>query len=333
VPPKLIADAKKELGGGQVYSGRCQWESDQYVFELAVEPPPTLANTIKAVIHHGTGQNVKVLVRFAADLAAEEAKAPLAAPIEPVAAVSPSPAAPVAGKADVLKRLTALAKNFTAAVAKNGPDVPRMHTLFDSVKGLVSKQEFVQAGTVLDELEPLIARANAAPQATADPHAALMHRLNALAGPIKTALAQKGPRAEQVQKLFAGVSALLTKKAYAEAGEQLGQLEAILAQPRETTGDGLGEWTAARAKVLANLRAVVNSIRTIEHPDSVRAAITLEAIAKNITAEPKTPQSVAELKRWLEQDELVAAAEHTPTVLGKLSIRAPLLEALAKLTK
>jgi hypothetical protein len=261
VPPKEIAEAKKELGGGgQVFLGRCRWDKDneQYVFELGKEPPATLAATIRTIIRKETGLNVKTFCRMATDLAAEEAGThPETAPVEP----------PVA------------------------------------------------------------------PPPQADPHAALVHRLNALAGPIKAALAQKGPAAEQVQKLFASVSALLSKKAYAEADEQLGRLEALLAQLGKAPGGGLGEWTSARARVLANIRDVVDTIRTIEHPDSIRAVVTLESIAKNITAEPKTPQSIAELQRWLEQDELVAAVEKTPDVLGKLSIREPLLKALATLPK
>ena len=41
VPPKEIAEAKKELGGGHVYLGRLRWENDQYVFEVASEPRPS----------------------------------------------------------------------------------------------------------------------------------------------------------------------------------------------------------------------------------------------------------------------------------------------------
>jgi len=336
VPVKEITEAKKELGGGHVLLGRCRWDKDneQYVFELGKEPSATLANTIRNIIHNETGLHVKTFCCVATDLAAEEAGThPETAPVEPGVGVTPSHVSPATGKEDVLKRVTSLAKGYTAAVAKNGPDVPRMHELFNLVKSLVSSQDFARAGKVLDELEPLIARAAVAPPPQADPHAALVHRLNALAGPIKAALAQKGPTAEQVQKLFAGVSALLSKKAYAKADEQLGRLEALLAQLGKAPGSGLGEWTSARARVLANIRDVVDAIRTIEHPDTIRAVVTFESIAKNITAEPKTPQSIAELQRWLEQDELVAAAEKTPDVLGKLSIREPLLKALATLPK
>ena len=46
VPPKEIAEAKKQLGGGHVYLGRCRWENDQYVFELAKEPPGTLVGLV-----------------------------------------------------------------------------------------------------------------------------------------------------------------------------------------------------------------------------------------------------------------------------------------------
>src|SRR5207249_4180182 len=73
VPAKEVADARKELGGGQVYRGRCRWEDGQLVFEFPKEPPAALANTIRTIIHRDAGLSVKVILRVAADLAAEEA--------------------------------------------------------------------------------------------------------------------------------------------------------------------------------------------------------------------------------------------------------------------
>src|SRR5215813_8800391 len=61
VPPKEIAEAKKELGGGQVYLGRCRWENDQYVFELAKEPPGALAKEVRAVIARDAGLHLNVV--------------------------------------------------------------------------------------------------------------------------------------------------------------------------------------------------------------------------------------------------------------------------------
>src|SRR5262249_21287548 len=156
---------------------------------------------------------------------------------------------------------------------------------------------------------------------------------NTLTGAFKAAVASKSPDVPRMQALLTAVKHGLDSQDFAAAEQAIAELEQLFARSTEPTssppeGDGLAGWTSARAQVLTNIREVVDAIRTIEHPDAIRAVVTLESIAKNITAEPKTPQSVAELKRWLEQDELVAAAERTPTALGKLSIREPLQKAL-----
>src|SRR5262249_50919648 len=47
---------------------------------------------------------------------------------------------------------------YQAAVDAKGPNLPRLQALFGEVKELLAKQDFAQAGKVLDELEPLLAR-------------------------------------------------------------------------------------------------------------------------------------------------------------------------------
>ena len=77
-----IAQAKQELGGGQVVKGRCSaGPGGELVFETPKEPAANLDKTIKAVIKRDAGLNLKVETRRANDLLDEEdeAKAPEAA--------------------------------------------------------------------------------------------------------------------------------------------------------------------------------------------------------------------------------------------------------------
>jgi hypothetical protein len=43
IPPKDVAQAKTELGGATVFQGRCFNEEGAMIFEVAKEPPGTLA--------------------------------------------------------------------------------------------------------------------------------------------------------------------------------------------------------------------------------------------------------------------------------------------------
>ena len=71
-----IAQAKQELGGGQIIKGRCVGgPSGQLVFETAKEPAANLAKTLKAVIARDAGLNLKIETRRASDLVDEEDEA------------------------------------------------------------------------------------------------------------------------------------------------------------------------------------------------------------------------------------------------------------------
>jgi len=66
--------AKKTLGGGKVYKGRCTRNSKgELVFETAEKSPATLAKTLRAVIKQDAGLTLKVDARSAADRAGRRA--------------------------------------------------------------------------------------------------------------------------------------------------------------------------------------------------------------------------------------------------------------------
>jgi hypothetical protein len=90
-------------------------------------------------------------------------------------------------------------------------------------------------------------------------------------------------------------------------------------------------WRSERAIVVAALQQLSRAIVKSGDPEAAKAFIRIQAIAKNITAEPTTPQQVAELQTYLTTEKLIADAEK-PNPFGiAIDIRKPLLGALGPL--
>ena len=90
----------------------------------------------------------------------------------------------------------------------------------------------------------------------------------------------------------------------------------------------LSGWRAARATAIASLTALEAAVRGMDVPERGEAIILLRAIRANLTAEPATPQQVAELRRYIATDDIIAEAED-PNGFGiEVNLRAPLLAAL-----
>lgn len=93
----------------------------------------------------------------------------------------------------------------------------------------------------------------------------------------------------------------------------------------------LGAWQAERKLAIAGLNKLEMLVRASNHPETDAAVRLLRAIRANLTEAPETERQVAELARYIEQDEIFATAE-MPNVFGvALNIRAPLGRALAAL--
>ncbi len=91
---------------------------------------------------------------------------------------------------------------------------------------------------------------------------------------------------------------------------------------------GLAGWRAARTAAINTLKELEAAIRDMDVPERDEAVILVRAIQANLTAEPSTPQQVAELQRYIESDDIFAEAED-PTGFGiKVELRVPLLAAL-----
>jgi hypothetical protein len=118
----------------------------------------------------------------------------------------------------------------------------------------------------------------------------------------------------------------------AAAGRTIARLREVLdAAPGGAATPAMAAWKAARGQAVAGLNAIVAEVSKMDFVDAPEAIILLRAIAMNLTEEPATRQQVAELRRYLEEDENVAEAEE-PNGFGiELDLRGPLLAALAGL--
>jgi hypothetical protein len=158
----MVAQARKELGGGRIFKGRCKIDDGQFVFETAKEPPPTLAKTLKAVIRRDTLLTLRVQARKAPDLADDEDQDGTDA-----SATAPDKAAhdkEVRDNKTIHDRLAALAGPIKAATAQNSPEAKQVHTLLAAIKVLTDKSDYADAAKALAMLEKLL-KTSAAPAA------------------------------------------------------------------------------------------------------------------------------------------------------------------------
>ncbi len=273
VAPKEVAETKKEVGGAAVFQGRCVGENGTLVFEVAKEPPATLAAQLKRWIKEHAGLTWEVTVRVKGD-AEEEGTAD-----EPAAAPG---AAPPAGREQVMARLQRLTPGIKAALA--GPNAARVQALSGAVSGLVKNNDFAQAAKVLDELEPLVAPRTTPPPppGTAPPpppppppdaaKAAVVKRLGGLTGAIKAALA--GPNAARVQALSGAVSGLVKNNDFAQAAKVLDELEPLVAPKAAPAPSADG----AAARFAARLKALMPELKSVQ----AAGGATAEALKRHV---------------------------------------------------
>jgi hypothetical protein len=100
IPPKVIQEAKKEIGGGMPVTGKCFGEEGTMVFLVAKPAPPALTAAVKKVARRDSGLTIDPEFRVAHDADAEEpettspTEAGAAAAESAVPAPAPAPTAP-----------------------------------------------------------------------------------------------------------------------------------------------------------------------------------------------------------------------------------------------
>jgi hypothetical protein len=127
----------------------------------------------------------------------------------------------------------------------------------------------VEGMSLGDEEAPADPKLAGAPPAAGD-KAAVLKRLSALAGPFKSAIAQKGPDVPRMQTLFTDIKGLIEKQDFVRAGQVLDVLEPLVGQPQPPSPppppaapapDLASVWLSRRTQVSTDLKkALVNKV-------------------------------------------------------------------------
>lgn len=88
--------------------------------------------------------------------------------------------------------------------------------------------------------------------------------------------------------------------------------------------DALARWRTERQAVVMQLRALAARASQSRHVKAKEAFIELQAVVKNLGADPRTLQQIDALERWLRDDVVVGDIDDLA-----VAIRSPLLAALA----
>jgi hypothetical protein len=126
IPPKEIAEAKKELGANLAVKGRCEGSVSDMTFYVAKEPAGTWAKIIKTVAKRDAGLTVVANFRVAADAESEEEEqtggAVAGAPAEKPATL-PNLAVWQSARQKAINELKALATKVAATKHASGAGV------------------------------------------------------------------------------------------------------------------------------------------------------------------------------------------------------------------
>jgi len=203
--------------------------------------------------------------------------------------------------------------------------------------------EVLAEGGVPPEAPPLpgakVGQASAAEQRSptgtqADVAAAFNARLAALLPAVKAA----GP---EVRAKISEAGLAARKRSFDEANRLLDEAERMVeaspstaAKPasaapgasQEARDDVMARWKAQRTAAITSLKSVATKIASAKHAKSAKAILEIQAVIKNLTAEPSTQQQVTELQNYLGSDDVV----HDVCEMVE-DIRTPLLRVLTDL--
>lgn len=174
VPPALITDAKKKSGGTQVIKGACFGEEGKLVFEMAKEPPTTLAAALKKVIQRDAAVTIPCICRIGTDpdLADDAVATASATATTTSATTTPSPAtsaaqtaekttAPVPPKAESYYSQYAayhatLQPVVLQALKSNTGDTEKLKSVFNYARDQAAKKDYAKALQGLGAVDKLL---------------------------------------------------------------------------------------------------------------------------------------------------------------------------------
>jgi hypothetical protein len=153
----------------------------------------------------------------------------------------------------------------------------------------------------------------------------------------QAALREQPARANQLRNVMNFANSKAEAGNYAAAVQALTQLSALIGKgPSDgvTTlpAEALQAWTTARNDVVNQIRATAKAMAVTMPADAKSAIIELESIIKNLTPTPANARSIAELRNYVEHDDVITSTENPPEEweFDKLNIRQPLKDALAQ---
>ena len=112
-------------------------------------------------------------------------------------------------------------------------------------------------------------------------------------------------------------------------GEQGGEPQATQAQDHAAEFEqALDGWRIARTAAITVLKALAREAAELRDPESAKAVIEVQAVVKQLSAEPRSAQQVAQLMQWVSEDEVVIDVCNL-----EQDIRTPLLNALSAMQK
>lgn len=242
----------------------------------------------------------------------------------------------------VEKKVAGLAKRIRISVRACGFKLGKV-VLADPSGAVLDEDEASEDGATIPQAPPPATGAAAgdesrevpeAPQAApggADAGSAFNARLAALLPTIQKAIAEQRREGQAARVKASEAAVFARRKDFDSALRLLDEIAAALsvegAGPARPGKESLlAGWNAVRADVLTRLRGIAKEIAAARHAQSTQAVIEINAVIKNITAEPDSPQKIAELRRYLEQDDVVQDVSELAS-----DVRTPLLKALARL--
>ena len=140
---------------------------------------------------------------------------------------------------------------------------------------------------------------------------AYVQRLRKVRDAYDAALKAQHPESTKLRALMGFASEKAAAEDYVGAGKALDTLHKLLV-PVAKGGDAdaldamLADWQAVRNDALAALKEIAGRIAEARHPSSARAIVEIKAVIANLPARPASLREVTELRRYLDDDRVVA---------------------------
>jgi peptidoglycan hydrolase-like protein with peptidoglycan-binding domain len=297
IPPKAIAEAKKEVGGVPI-TGKCFGPINDLLFQVAKQPPPSLGAALKKVIKRDTGLTIVPNFLLARDADAVEP--------EEKGADAPAAAGAAPGQAGPLPPpIQANVAGIQKALLKLGYDPGKIDGVM-SPRSQAALKKFQQANG-------LAADGIVGPKTQAT-----------LAKALRAAGAAGGTQATATGGSQAAPEVTRPVGAQASAGH-----EDAAKSPSAKALD-LGPWQAARGMAVNDLKALAMKIAGTRHGIAAGVLREINSIIVKLPASPK-PGDIDELEDFVRNDDGITAAEEVPGQFHDLVIREPLLKELETL--